>query len=102
MKTNWKAFSWYLVDFKEIQTNDGQNGYFDILLFYVSLDVYLEVTLGHNIRNSNTNIVAFQTHIGVGSFLISSKRQVKGIHLIFITFSDRLPIKYTNRPMWTE
>jgi hypothetical protein len=60
----WIAFNRSLMSFKEIhQKNNGQNGYFDILLFSGRLATYLSKRLGHTLSNINTNIVVSQAHI---------------------------------------
>jgi hypothetical protein len=57
--------------------------------------------LGHIIMNINSNILAFQTYKVCDSCLISSKRQMKGVHLLNIKCLDMLPINYST-PKLTE
>jgi hypothetical protein len=45
-------------------------------------------------QNIRTMFVAFQTHILFGSYSVIGETRMKMIHLLFMNFSDNLPINY--------
>jgi hypothetical protein len=67
----------------------------------MTLFTYLTKRLGHIIRSINTNIAAFKTHIEGGYSFIYSEWPMKVIHIIFIYFSDMMPMDATT-PKLTE